>query len=68
MRCGQHTCGGTNYWESPKALNEAIKRYVIAHWAKIYTDVFDDLKQREADALKDCQEYVDKMQKLINEA
>ena len=66
MRCGQRTCGGTNYWESPKGLNEAIKKYVISNWDKIAPGIIESMRQEERDALKDCQSYVDEMQKLIS--
>lgn len=64
-RCGQHTCGGKNYWESPKALNEAIKK-IICKDKTIINRAIELLKQKELQALKDCQKFIDELQEQID--
>ena len=66
QRCGQKSCGGKNYWESPEALNKAVLAWLVKNWDKVYPEVLDALKEAEVQALKDCQQWVDDMQAKIN--
>ena len=53
MRCGQHVCGGTNYWESPEALNSAILA-VIENDPAVIVAAIERLRDQERDALIAC--------------
>ena len=53
MRCGQHGCGGQNYWESPKALNAAILA-VIENDPAVIVAAIERLRDQERDALIAC--------------
>jgi hypothetical protein len=67
VRHGQQVCGGTNYWETDKAFNDAILTHVVESWSGIYPHVLEVLIRREREALKACQAYVDEMQAAISE-
>ena len=66
VRVGQKVVGGTNYWETGAEFNDAILTYLVDNWNAIYPDVVNIMAERERKALVDCQEYVTKMQELIN--
>lgn len=68
MRCGQHTEGGQNYWESPDGLNAAILDYLVSNWESIYPVVIRIMEEKEREALINCQKYIDEMQQKIDEA
>ena len=68
MRAGQSHAGGQNYWETEKDFNKAILEWLVGNWSKVYPEVLEILKEKERKALKDCQEYVDTMQAMIDEA
>jgi hypothetical protein len=67
-RAGQQTSGGKNYWETGEKFNLAILEYIVDNWESISIDVLERLRQKEIAALRDCQQYVDEMQKLIDGA
>lgn len=66
VRCGQKSAGGTNYWNTDEEFNKAILSYLVKNWDSVYPEVLDIMKKAENRALLDCQEYVNKMQDLIN--
>lgn len=66
VRCGQHYSGGENYWESPKELNEALKQVLLDDFDNMYAKALKILKEKERQALLDCQSFIDEMQELIN--
>lgn len=67
-RAGQQTCGGNNYWKTGEEFNAAMLQYLIDGWADHYPHIIKLMKEKENQALKQCQSYVDKMQGLINDA
>lgn len=67
-RMGQQTCGGTSYWKTEEGFNLAILEHIISDWDTIYPKVIAILESKESKALKECQSYVNDMQKLIDEA
>jgi len=66
-RMGQQSSGGSNYWKTEKNFNQAILDYIIFNWKVIYLGVLERMKKQETDALKECQSFIDEMQKIINE-
>lgn len=66
-RCGQKTCGGKNYWETEKEMGDAILEYIVKNWGSIGNEVIEIMRDKEKSALKDCQEFIDKMQAAIND-
>lgn len=68
VRAGQQDCGGQNYWETERELNQAILEYIVKDWKEIYPKVIAMMEKKEKDALLDLQSYVDSMQNMINEA
>lgn len=67
IRAGQQTCGGTNYWETEHDFNLAILQYLVDDWDNVYPKVLEILRKKEQAALKDCQFFIDELQKAINE-
>lgn len=67
-RAGQQTCGGKNYWETEKAFNQAILQYLIDGWSDHYPVIIEIMRQKERESLRNCQSFVDGMQKLISES
>ncbi|MNQ73075.1 hypothetical protein D3C85_877980 [compost metagenome] len=66
VRAGQKEAGGKNYWETEEDFNKAILSYLVKNWESVYPEVLEIMKKAEQKALQDCQEYVTKMQELIN--
>ena len=67
-RMGQQYCGSQSYWETEAGFNSAILEYIVKNWESIFPEVHQILKDKESNTLKDCQSYVDEMQKLIDES
>ena len=65
MRAGQQCCGGKNYWESPKELNEAILNVIIMEQKSIITKAILILERKEHDRLVEIQKFVDELQEKI---
>lgn len=68
VRAGQQSCGGKNYWETEADFNKAILEYLIGNWTTVYPEVIKMMEEKERKALIDCQEYVDGLQNLIDQA
>ena len=66
VRAGQQSCGGNNYWETGKELNQAILEFLVKNWNGIYPEVIKIMEDKEKAALLDLQSYVDSVQNLIN--
>ena len=66
VRAGQKHCGGTNYWNTEKEFNNAIRDFLVDNWDAIYPKVIARMQAKEDQALLDCQEYIDQLQSLIN--
>jgi hypothetical protein len=66
VRCGQQYAGGKNYWDTDEPLNNAILKYIVDKWDDISPDIFAILEKKEADALLECQTFIDEMQAEIN--
>lgn len=67
-RAGQHTTGGKNYWETEKAINQAILEYLVDNWDTIAPFIRYRLQEKERDALIQCQSFIDEMQAQITQA
>jgi len=67
MRCGQHSAGGQNYWESPKELNAAILS-IIARDPAVILAAIEMLKDQERRALVNCEEWNAGIAAAIEEA
>ena len=67
VRAGQFSTGGKNYWDSPQALNDEIKEYVIVNFNEIYPELLKSLESKRSAALQDCQSFIDEMQRAIND-
>lgn len=67
VRAGQQSCGGQNYWETEKDFNLTILEWLVENWKTISPEIIQMMKDKEASKLKACQEYVTKMQDLINQ-
>ena len=64
MRCGQHSAGGKNYWDSPAGLNEAVLE-VIANDPAITAAAIAILRKKEKAALLACTEWLDALNAKI---
>jgi hypothetical protein len=67
-RAGQQTHSGQNYWETEVGFNDAMLRYLVADWDSIYPKVLKILKETEAKKLRECQSFIDDLQRQISEA
>lgn len=67
-RAGQKRHGANNYWETDKRFNQAILEHIVDNWNKIFPDVINRLKAKEEGALRDCQDFVNKIQNAIDAA
>lgn len=68
VRAGQQSAGGQNYWETEEAFNTVILQWLVKNWNKAYPEIIEMMKDKENQALVDCQEYVSKMQQMIDQA
>ena len=64
MRCGQHSAGSQNYWDSPTALNKAVLE-VIANDPAITAAAIAILRKKEKAALLECTEWLDDLNAMI---
>ena len=67
MRAGQKSCGGKNYWESPTELNNAILEVIIMEQKTIIAKAILLLEETERVQLGKTQEFIDELQKKINQ-
>lgn len=67
-RAGQRYAGDNNYWKTESDFNKAILKYLVENWEDIYPSVLKKLKQKEQEAIQDCQSFIDDMQNMINES
>lgn len=68
VSAGQKSAGGQNYWETEEAFNTAILQWLVKNWNKAYPEIIEIMKDKEKQTLVDCQEYVSKMQQMIDQA
>lgn len=68
IRTGQMRQGGNSIWKTESEFNKAILKYIVDNWDGIYPSVLKIMKDRENNALLDCQEFISEMQDLINSA
>jgi len=68
MRIGQQSCGGNNYWESPKELNDAILEVIIMEQKTIIAKAILLLEETERVRLERTQEFINELQKKIDKA
>ena len=66
VRAGQQYCGGNNYWNTEKELNNALLSHIVENWAEIYPAILVRLRKKEAESLRNCQVFIDDMQKAID--
>jgi hypothetical protein len=64
MRCGQQSCGGTNYWESPKALNHELL-LVLCEDQRLIERAIERLRMRMNAALAACEAETKERMALI---
>lgn len=55
MRCGRHSAGGTNYWESPESFNSALLDVIKADFDFLADRVLKVLQKQEVAALIACE-------------
>ncbi len=65
--CGQHSCGGQNYWEAPKALTRSILDVIYDDFDMIIDKAVKKLEEKEKQALRDCKEYAENILLKISE-
>ena len=68
MRAGQKSCGGNNYWESPKELNDAILEIIIMEQKTIIAKAILLLEETERVRLEKTKEFIDEMTEKIRAA
>lgn len=68
MRCGQHSAGGTNYWQSPEMFNSAMLEVIASRFDELSAAVMDILEEREQTALIACEEELQEIQAQIQAA
>lgn len=64
-RCGQYDTGGKNYWESSKAFNEAMIQWICNNIDIVQEGALDIMRAKEKQALLQCEEFVNEIQKNI---
>lgn len=67
-RCGQKYASGQNYWETEEAFNKTMLEWLVKNWSKAFPEIIEMMKAKERAALLECQEYVAKMQEMIDNA
>ena len=67
MRCGQHSCGGQNYWESPKELNAAMLEVIAKDPAVIEAGIAL-LRSRAQVALAECDIFAAELRIAVDAA
>lgn len=55
---GQYYDGGQNYWESPGALNDALRTVICRRQAELLDEAIAVLKAREAEALLEAKQEI----------
>lgn len=68
MRAGQQSCGGQNYWESPKDLNDAILKIIIMEQKTIIAKAILLLEETEMAQLDKTQEFIAELQDKVEKA
>ena len=68
MRAGQQSCGGNNYWESPKELNDAILEIIIMEQKTIIAKAILLLEETERAQLDKTQKFIAELQDKIEKA
>lgn len=61
MRAGQQSCGGNNYWESPKELNEAILEIIIMEQKTIIAKAILLLEETERGRLEATKKFIERI-------
>ena len=64
-RCGQHSCGGQNYWPMPKPMSEALLEVIKENGADLFKKAIQKLQDKETEALKDCRDFAETILKNI---
>ena len=65
---GQYTEGGTNYWESPKPFNEAMKTVILARFTELSNEAVTLLERQTDEALIKAEGEIADIQTAINAA
>lgn len=68
VRAGQQNCGGQNYWKTSKAVDSAILEWLVNNWDTVQKGVREILKDKEHQALLNCEQFVEEMQATIDNA
>lgn len=64
---GQYTEGGTNYWESPGAFNDAMKDVILASFTQLAKDAILLMEKRTDAALLNAKNEVAAVQNAITQ-
>lgn len=67
VRSGQKEHNGSNYWNSPDIVNATLLEYIIENWEEIWPVILKRINEKESKALSECQDFVSKMQDLIDQ-
>lgn len=67
-RMGQQYCGGQTYWKTQDKFNVMILKYLVDNWDEHYPKIIEMMEDQERKSLQKCQEFIDDLQKKIDES
>lgn len=67
-RMGQQYCGGQTYWKTQNNFDIMILKYLVDNWDEHSPKIIKMMEDQERKSLQKCQEFIDNLQKKIDES